>query len=185
MSHEKLEELSHWYVLRTNPRQEDRAASNLPGEWRPLTPKFRQSCYNERKGVLNQAIKCLFPRYIFARFRANNMLHKIRFTRGVQSVVSFGGFPTPVDEDVVNIVRSRAGPDGLVRMGDELKLGDNVTIKHGPFRNLIGIFEREVGDCNRVQILLTTISYQARVVLDRGLIERLGQAEPSLISPLI
>jgi hypothetical protein len=29
MSYEKLEGLSHWYVLRTNPRQEDRAASNL------------------------------------------------------------------------------------------------------------------------------------------------------------
>jgi len=106
------------------------------------------------------------------------MLHKIRFTRGVQSVVSFGGFPTPVDEDVVNIVRSRTGPDGLVRMGDELKLGDNVTIKQGPFRNLIGIFEREVGDRDRIQILLTTTSYQARLVLDRGLVERLGQAGP-------
>jgi len=51
-----------------------------------------------------------------------------------------------------------------------------VAIKHGPFSNLIGIFEREVGDCDRVQILLTTISYQARVVIHRRLIERLGQA---------
>jgi len=177
MSHEKLEELSHWYVLRTNPRQEDRAASNLQA-WgvETLNPKFRQSCYDGSKGRLNNAIKCLFPRYIFGRFGVNNMLHKIRFTRGVQSVVSFGGLPTPVDRDVIDIIQHRIGKDGLVRIGDQLKPGDGVAIKHGPFSNLIGIFEREVGDCDRVQILLTTISYQARVVIHRRLIERLGQA---------
>jgi transcriptional antiterminator RfaH len=106
------------------------------------------------------------------------MLHKIRFTRGVQSVVSFGGYPTPVDEEVIDIIRHRTGQDGFVRIGEELKAGDNVAIKQGPFRNLIGIFEREVGDRDRIQILLTTTSYQARLVLDRGLVERLGQAGP-------
>jgi transcriptional antiterminator RfaH len=175
MSHEKLEDISHWYVLRTNPRQEDRADSNLQA-WgvETLNPKFRRSCYDELKGRQNHAIKCLFPRYIFARFKANSMLHKVRFTRGVQSVVSFGGFPAPVDEDVVDIIRHRTGEDGLVRIGDQLRPGDNVVLKDGPFRNLIGTFEREVGDCDRVQILLTTITYQARVVIGRGLIERTG-----------
>jgi transcriptional antiterminator RfaH len=177
---------SHWYVLRTNPGQEDRAASNLQA-WgvEALNPKIRQGCYDKRNGRVNHVVKCLFSRYIFARFRASSMLHKIRFTRGVQSVVSFGGLPTPVDEDVINIIRHRTGQDGLVRMGDELKLGDTVTIKHGPFRNLIGIFEREVGDPDRVQILLTAISYQARVVIERGLIERVGQTEPRSISPAL
>ena len=62
MSYEKLEGLSHWYVLRTNPRQEDRAASNLQA-WgvKTLNPKFRQSCYDGRMGRLNNVIKCCFP----------------------------------------------------------------------------------------------------------------------------
>lgn len=177
MSHEKLEEISHWYALRTNPRQEDRAASNLQA-WgvETLNPKFRKSCYDDRNGRLYYAIKCLFPRYIFARFSSNGLLHKVRFTRGVHSVVSFGGCPTPVEEDVVNIIRHRAGHDGLITIGDEPKPGDKVTIKHGPFSNLIGIFEHEIGDSDRVSILLTAISYQARVVIDRGQIETLSQS---------
>jgi transcriptional antiterminator RfaH len=170
----EIEEAFHWYVLRTNPRQEDRATDNLRA-WgvETLNPKFRQNSIHDHSRP-GHFIKCLFPRYIFARFRANSMLHKIRFTRGVQSVVSFGGFPTPVDEDVVDMIRQRTGPDGLVRIGGEPKPGDSVEIKHGPFTNLIGIFEREVGDRDRVLILLTTVGYQARVVIDRGSIKRLG-----------
>lgn len=168
MIQEKLEDTSHWYVLWTNPKQEDRAASNLQA-WgvETLNPKFRHTCYDERNGKPSHSIKCLFPRYIFARFSAKRLLHKVRFTRGVQSVVSFGGPPTPVDEDVVEIIRHRIGQDGLVRVGDEPSTGDGVTKKHGPWRNLVGIFEQEIGDSDRVSILLTTVSCKARVEIDR------------------
>jgi hypothetical protein len=51
-----------------------------------------------------------------------------------------------------------------------------VKIKDGPFSNLIGILEHEISDSDRVSILLTTISYQARVVVDKRLMEGLNQA---------
>jgi transcriptional antiterminator RfaH len=178
MPQEKLKDTSHWYVLWTNPKQEDRAAGNLRA-WgvETLNPKFRQSCYDERNGKPNRTIKCLFPRYIFARFSANSLLHKVRFTRGVQSVVSFGGSPTPVDEEVVTIIRHRTGQDGLVRVGYEPIPGDVVTVKHGPWKNLIAIFERETRDSDRVLILLTTVGYKARLEIDRNLIEKLPQLD--------
>jgi transcriptional antiterminator RfaH len=177
VTQEKLEDTPpHWYVLWTNPNQEDRAAGNLQA-WgvETLNPKFRQSCYDERNGKPNRAIKCLFPRYIFARFSANHLLHKVRFTRGVQSVVSFGGSPIPVDEDVVRIIQHRTGQNGLVRVSDEPSPGDMVTIKHGPWRNLVAIFDRETGDSERVSILLTTVGYKARLEIDRSIIEKVPQ----------
>jgi transcriptional antiterminator RfaH len=173
MIQDTLDNVSRWYVLWTNPKQEDRAASNLQA-WgvETLNPKFRQLCYDERKGKLNHAIKCLFPRYIFAHFATSSLLHKVRFTRGVQSVVCFGGAPTPVDEDVIEIIRHRNGKDGLVRIGEEPGPGDEVMIKHGPWSNFVGIFEKGLGDSDRVSILLTTIGYQARVEIDKRLIEK-------------
>lgn len=172
MAYDRLDNIKRWYVLWTHPRQEDRAASNLRAwEVETLNPKFRQTRYDEHKRIVCHAIKCLFPRYIFAYFEANNLLHKVRFTRGVQNVLSFGGVPTPVGQDVIDMIRNRHQPDGLVRMGRQPGLGDEVRIKHGLFSNFVGIFEREIQDSDRVSILLKTVSYQARVEIDKTLIE--------------
>src|SRR5215208_2764465 len=84
-----------WYVICTHPRQEDRAESNLIA-WSVETfaPQIKKKQYNQFTGVAIQLPKPLFPRYIFARFKLNEMLHKVRYTRGVHSVVGFGAGPT-------------------------------------------------------------------------------------------
>ena len=87
-------------------------------------------------------------------------------------VVSFGGQPTPVEEDVIQILSSRIDDNGFVRLGDQLKPGDKVVIKGGPLRDFEGVFERELNDTERISVLLTTISYQGRVVVSRDLLER-------------
>ena len=55
------------------------------------------------------------------------LLHKVWFTRGVESVVSFGGTPSPVDDDVIEFFRTRADKDGFIKVGEELKPGDRVV----------------------------------------------------------
>jgi transcription antitermination factor NusG len=66
----------------------------------------------------------------------------------------------------------RSEADGFIRIGERLKPGDHVTIKDGPMKNLSGIFEKEMRDSERVSILLTTISFQGRVVIDRSLLDK-------------
>jgi transcription antitermination factor NusG len=44
--------------------------------------------------------------------------------------------------------------------------GQTVRVQSGPLKGLEAIFEREMGDRQRAVLLLKTLSYQARVVVD-------------------
>jgi transcriptional antiterminator RfaH len=162
-----------WYVIHTKPKQEDRASQNLAA-WQieTFSPKIKQLAYNPFNDGQGFITKPLFSRYIFARFAADKLLPKVTFTRGVESVVAFGGSPTAIDEEIIQLLQSRVGKDGLIKIGEEFKAGDRVVIQEGAFRDIVGIFERELSDHDRVSILLTTLSYQARVVVARDSLKR-------------
>jgi transcription elongation factor/antiterminator RfaH len=155
-----------WYAIHTKAREEDRAGDNLRA-WNveTFTPKIRERSYNQFALRPTYEIKHLFPRYIFARF-ALNILQKIRFTRGVQDIVGFGHGPALIDDEIIEIIKSRLD-SGFVRIDDDLKAGDEVIIKDGPLKSFVGIFKHQVGSSDRVLIMLTTVSYQARVVINR------------------
>ena len=162
-----------WYVIHTHPKQEERANENLRS-WgvETLHAKLRTRRYNEFTGAPTYITQPLFPRYIFAKFNAREQLPRIRFTRGVHNVVCFGESPAPVDEDIIDIIRDRSDEHGFVKANDELKPGDNVIVSAGPLRNLIGIFEREIKGSDRITILLTAIEYQARLMVNKELVQR-------------
>lgn len=168
MSEGRADKALRWYAIYTHPKQENRAESNLEA-WKVETfhPKIRTRRPNLYGGRPVHETKSLFPRYIFARFDAGLLLHKIWFTRGVRGVVSLGTDPAPVEDYIIDLIRSRVGADGFVRIGEEIKPGDKVVIREGPLRNLVGIFERELKDSERVQILLDAVSFQGRIVVDR------------------
>lgn len=166
-------DVPRWYVIRTKPRQEDRADYNLRVlRVETFAPKLRESrC---KQGTVEQVyvIKPLFPRYIFARFDIRLALRKVCFARGIHSVVSFGDGPTPVDENIIALLQSRILKDGFVSIGEKLNYGDQVIVKYGALKGVIGIFEHETKDVDRVMMLLTAVSYQPRIIIERKLIEK-------------
>ena len=164
----------HWYVIKTQPKQETRAECNLRA-WGINTfhPKIRERCTNSFTGLLSYAIKPLFSRYIFAQFDINSTYRRVCFTRGVHSVVNFGNGPVKVDCDIIKLIESRVGKDGLVKLDNELHQGDQVMIDSGPFRQMTGIFQRDIKGTDRVAILLTTISYQGRVIIEKDLVKKI------------
>ena len=168
------EDTTRWYVIHTHPKQEDRASSNLEVLGAPtFNPKIRERRYNQFSIAPTYMTKSLFPRYIFAQFKVNDLYHKVRFTRGVYSVVSFGEGPTPVDEEIVTLIRSFINKeDGFVRINEEIKVGDRIIIKDGPLRNFGGIFEREMKDADRIRILIETVSYQAHIEVERDMVRK-------------
>jgi transcriptional antiterminator RfaH len=165
---------SSWYVIHTKAKQEARADSNLRA-WQVQTfvPKFKERRYNEYSGKVTYQVKPLFPSYIFARFKPDDLLHKVRFTRGVNNVVSVGGKPAPVDDEIIEIILARAGTDGVVQIREELRPGDKVMIHKGPLRNFIGIFEGHHKDEERVSILLEEVTYQNRLVIEREAVKKI------------
>lgn len=163
----------HWYAIHTKPKQEDRAESNLRS-WgiETFAPRVKKRPHASNAGEKACTISPLFPRYIFARFDAERLLHKVNFTRGVDNVVSFGGEAAPVDDEIIEFIRSQAAEDGLIRLGEELRYGDAVKIKDGPFNSLTGIFQRGTKESERVMILLTAVKYQGCVLVDRAAVEK-------------
>ena len=171
----------HWYAVHTHPKEEDRAATNLGvGQVETFNPRIRKGRSNPFTGALTYESKPLFPRYIFARFDAVHFLSKVSFTRGVQRVVSFGGGPVPISDEIIAFIRSQVREDGFVELGQKLKRGDDVMIKDGPFNGLLGIFEREVNGSDRVMILLKAISYQGSIVIGKGRIEKVNSPDREL-----
>ncbi len=173
-----ISELPHWYVIHTHPKQEYRADRNLRA-WRVETfaPKCRERRYNRFTGRPDYFTGYLFPRYIFARFRISDLLAKVRLTRGVHAVVTFGDLPTPLDDEIIDFMKSRCNENGLVRLPSELRTGDEVVIESGLFTGFTGIFEQEMKDSDRVMILLKAVSYQTHVVVSRQLVKKAGESD--------
>jgi transcriptional antiterminator RfaH len=164
---------THWYALHTHLHQENRAEANLRS-WNIefFYPKQRERRRNEFSGAITYLIKPFFPRYLFARFDADLLLHKVWFTRGVHSVVSFGGIPSPIADEVIEFLKLRADEHGFIKSDEEFKPGDKVIMKSRMLDSIVGIFERELNDSERVMILLQTINYQGHIVVTRDSIRK-------------
>lgn len=162
-----------WYAIRTHLNQESRAECNLRA-WNVelFCPKIEVKRRNEFSGVVTSLTKPFFPRYIFAKVKVEQ-LHKVCWTRGVHSVVSFGGMPTPVDDDIIEFLKTRVNSDGIVR-GEKLKPGDKVIVKSGVLDSIVGIFEREMNDNDRVMVLLDAITWQPHVIVERSAIRKVA-----------
>src|ERR671927_412108 len=100
----------HWYIAHTHPKQEDRTASNLSVLGiEVFNPKVEEGWRKPYTDESKSVISPLFPTYIFARFKLNDFYHKVRYTRGLSRLVSVIDTPCPVDEQIINLIRQRAG----------------------------------------------------------------------------
>jgi len=149
-----------WYVVYTKPREEERAESNLRA-WGVQTfmPRLKEPCCSHGTGKAHTTVKHLFPRYIFAKFNCDTALHKVNATRGVCYVVAFGQTPCPVDEVVIETIQSQIGAEGFVRIDDDISSGGKVIM-------------RETADRNPVVVLLSSVSYQGRFLINKALIKK-------------
>jgi len=92
----------------------------------------------------------------------------------VHDVVNFGSKPIAIEDELIFVIQSRLDKDGHITIGETIEPGTEVVIKEGPFKSFTAIFERETKDADRVTILLKTVTYQAHIVIERGLIQKLA-----------
>jgi transcriptional antiterminator RfaH len=149
-----------WHALATKPRQEDRAVENLAA-WNvcTLAPKLEAHA-GERQ-------KFLFPGYVFALFSWITMANKIRFTHGISYIVSFGGKPAEISDEIINSICRRIDQNGTVIHNKDFEAGEQIRIVSGPLRDFQGVFEKEMPDGERVRILLTTLTFTRSVVVSK------------------
>jgi transcriptional antiterminator RfaH len=162
-----------WYAVYTKPREEDRAESNLRAfGLKTLMPKIKEQ--RSREFNSKTKVKHLFPRYIFAHFNCDISLHKVNYTRGVCGVVRFGDKPCPIDDIIIETIQSQIGQEGFIKFEETFCNGDHVMIKDGPFKSLHGTVEREMSDSDRLVVLLSSLSYQGRLMIEKALVRKIA-----------
>ena len=162
-----------WYVIQTKPKKEEGAKLYLSTKgvevFSPLIETFVP-----RNGKINKELKSLFPNYIFAKFELEKNYPLVRWARGVKKILGFGGYPVPISEEVIDLIKKRTDENGIVKKTHHFVVNDVVRIKTGPLRELCGIFDRWVSDSERVRVLLNLIGYQPTIEIHYSLIEKVA-----------
>jgi transcription antitermination factor NusG len=159
--------MRHWFVINTKPRGESRVESILG--------QAGFVVYNPRL-LRNKKIRPLFPGYEFVVFDYPDQYRLVRYARGVKSVLGVREEPVPVPDELIREIRSRE-KDGLVVLGEldagAPEVGDEIEVIDGPLKGLRGIFQRNLGDRDRVAILLSYVSYQAQLKVARSQLRKI------------
>ncbi len=159
-----------WYVIQTKVNQESTVAARLGllgiETFVPLMES--QVLYF---GRLTMRVQPLFPRYIFAKFDYPQHVDRVSRTVGIKGIICFDQRPAAISEEVIHFLKSRMNSKGIFSVRKKFQKNQTVRIKNGPFKDLTGVFIKELSGSDRVLILLKAIGFQSKVELHSALLE--------------
>lgn len=165
--------MKNWYALYTKPNKEGHVESVLNSRGIETYLPTIEVYVRKRDARVSRPF---FPCYLFARIDFTTVSRSsISWTPGLRRIVSFGGQPTAVSEEIVSLIRERltqvkeAG--GLSKV--IFKKGDVVRIKEGPLRDLDAIFEQHLSAAERVKILVNILGRLTPVEVEVDWLEKL------------
>jgi transcriptional antiterminator RfaH len=165
--------VKHWYVVHTKPSNEHRVETNLSNQeievFLPLLETFQYV-----NGKMIPKIKPLFPNYLFAKLDIDVHYYKVKWTRGVSKILGIGNEPVPVSEKVIQTIKARMGENNLVKLDDGLEEGNIVQFTSGPFKDLMGVFDKKMSDGKRVRVLLSLIGVDVPVQVSKYQIKKVA-----------
>ncbi len=162
-----------WYVIQTKPGNEHRVEAHLSNQDIAVFLPMLETLHY-LNGKTTSKIKPLFPSYLFASLDICAAYYKIKWTRGVKKILGIGSEPTPVSEKVILTLRQRMGEKNVVRLDDGLEKGSVVQFTSGPFKDLMGVFDKKMSDGGRVRVLLSLIGVDVPVQVSRHQIKKVA-----------
>ncbi len=152
-----------WYVARTHPAAEAKAAANLDRQGYPtFLPRHRRWVRHARRREI--VLRPLFPGYLFVGIdRACMNWRPVRSTIGVADLVCGGDGPIPVQHEVVEVLRRRERQGAFDELGPARGLGpgDPVRVSDGPLADFTGRLAA-VGADERVIVLFEFLGRTVR-----------------------
>ena len=163
-----------WSVVRTKPRQENVAVTNLARQgYEAYMPMIRLEKLRRRKKELVE--EPMFPAYLFVRisgYEPGRTWVPIRSTTGVKQLVRFGGQPAKVDERLIDALRARE----LAQQDRPAQLftpGERVLLVEGPFAGIEAVYRMEDA-AQRCMVLLEILSRPVQVRLGLASVRKVG-----------
>lgn len=147
-----------WYALHSKPRKEDAVWKQVYElGYEVFFPRMRVNPVNPRA----RKYRPYFPGYLFVHADLELAgLSTFQWIPHTTGLVSFGGEPAPVPDNLIYAVKRRveeiAAAGGEVF--DDLHKGDVVRISYGPFEGYEAIFDTRLPGTERVRVLLQFLS---------------------------
>ncbi len=158
-----------WYVVQTNRYREQVARMFLAQRG---VMSYLPQIVQWPPPAVGSEVAPMFPGYLFVHTTLTDTAYQIATTPGVKSFVSFGDHAAAVDAAVIEILRSREGPDGLIRCGTSLPENCRVEIVGGPFRGLTAVLQQQLRAHERVRVLIDILQRQTPVELPGKWVKR-------------
>jgi len=152
-----------WFIIKAKSKREAYAKDNL--ELRQLTAFLPLIVEPRYAGLAPKPRPSpLFPGYLFVYMELPLDYHRVIWTPGVQRLVSLGDGPAPVPDSVVEEIRNRCDPRGVIHMAPAIwKPGDRVEVPSGPFAGVLATVVTVVPKRRRIKLLIDFLSRQTCV----------------------
>jgi transcription antitermination factor NusG len=92
----------------------------------------------------------------------------------VNKILGVGSEPIAISEKVIETIKARIGENNLVTLDDGIKEGNIVQFTSGPFKDLMGVFDKKMSDGKRVRVLLNLIGVDVPVQVSRWQIKKVA-----------
>lgn len=159
----------YWAVVCTVSRREQWAAENVERHgYRFYLPKFLVQ--KRAKGQQLLTAQVLFPRYLFVRITGQWRI--LLNTFGIVDMVMQGGQPARMPDKTIADLRMRQDSEGFIVLPQrpQLKFGQRVRLKQGPFAGHYGIYQGD-GPGERRSVLLNLLNGKVKVLIGEASVE--------------
>ncbi len=146
--------MEQWYTLHTKPRKERQVRDYLDGRGiRTYLPAVRVP---NRRYPREKREEPFFARYLFAHLDLTQVaLSSLNWAPGVTSLVSFGGQPAVVPEQVIQWLQGRLAQNEVWGYrGVPLQANDRVRFVDGPLRGMEAIFDCRLSAEDRARVFV-------------------------------
>jgi transcription antitermination factor NusG len=161
-----------WFAIRTSPRWELRASSELARRgletYLPLRRVKRN--WSDRIKIIDQP---LFPGYLFGRFHLADRVRVLQ-APGVQQIVGIGNTPAPISNSELDNLRNLVSANTLLVPWPYLGAGQRIRIDRGPLAGVEGFVVRAEQGALRIVVSVDLLQRSVATEIDR---DSIGSAE--------
>jgi len=172
-----------WYVIQTYAGYENRVKANL--EQRIATMGMENSIFSVlipieervfvKDGKSRKTSRKLYPSYVLVEMLLDEQSwYVVRHTPGVTGFVGAGSYPLPLTEKEMREIMGRIGKEqAKPKIEINLKLGDTVKVRSGPFEGQVGPVVDIIPAKGIVKFMVSVFGRETVVETDYLLLEKI------------
>lgn len=172
-----------WYVVQTYAGYENRIKANL--EQRIATMGMEENIFSVlipveervfvKDGKSRKVSRKLYPSYVMVEMVLDEQSwYVVRHTPGVTGFVGAGSYPLPLSEKEVQEIMDRISKEQVKpRTEINLKPGDTVRVKSGPFEGQAGPVLEIIPEKGKVKFAVSVFGRETAVETDHFLLEKI------------